>query len=192
MKVFYLRVSTTEQNIDRQIKMAKDNGIEDRFIFIDKQSGKDTERPQLKKMLQFIQSGDTVYTESISRIARNTKDLLNIIDELNKKQVDFVSLKENIDTTTPQGQFMLTVFGAIATLERDCILQRQAEGIAEAKKRGVYKGRKPKDIDKEKFTAAVNEWKQSRRTARSIQREFDITAPTFYKKVKEYEAALET
>ena len=148
MKLFYCRVSTEQQNEERQIKAAIDLGIDRESIYIDKQSGKDTEREQLKALLSFCRKGDVVYCESISRIARNTKDLLNIVEELNQKQVDFVSLKENIDTSTPQGKFMVTVFGALAELERECILQRQAEGIAVAKEQGKYKGRKPKEIDK--------------------------------------------
>lgn len=185
MKLFYCRVSTEQQNEERQIQSALNMGIEKDNIYIDKQSGKDTEREQLKKLLSFCRKGDTIYCESISRIARNTKDLLNIIEELNEKQVDFVSLKENIDTSTPQGKFMLTVFGALATLERECILQRQAEGIAIAKEKGVYKGRKPKDIDRELFKKLCAEWRKGERTAVSIQKKFDITAQTFYRWVRE-------
>ena len=185
MKLFYCRVSTAEQREDRQIKAALDLGIERESIYIDKQSGKDTEREQLKALLSFCRKGDIVYCESISRIARNTKDLLNIVEELNQKQVDFVSLKENIDTSTPQGKFMLTVFGALAELERECILQRQAEGIAEAKNRGKYKGRKEIEIDEERFKKMCAKWRAGEITAVSIQRAFGFTAPTFYKKVKE-------
>ena len=186
MKLFYCRVSTAEQNVLRQVKAAQQLGIDEEYIFIDKQSGKDTERKELKRLLQFCRKGDTVYCESISRIARNTKDLLNIIEQLNQKQVEFVSLKENIDTTTPQGKFMLTIFGACAELERGCLLQRQAEGIAIAKEQGKYKGRKPKDIDKEEFKKLCAEWRQGKRTAVSIQKKFSISAQTFYRWVKEY------
>ena len=186
MKLFYCRVSTEQQNEERQIKAAIDLGIDRESIYIDKQSGKDTEREQLKALLSFCRKGDVVYCESISRIARNTKDLLNIVEELNAKQVDFVSLKENIDTSTPQGKFMLTVFGALAELERECILQRQAEGIAVAKANGVYKGRKPKEIDKNEFLKLCAEWRQGERTAVSIQKKFSISAQTFYRWVKEY------
>ena len=93
-------------------------------VFVDRASGKNLERPQLKEMLGFVRKGDIVIVESISRLARNTKDLLTIIDELNKKEVQFISLKENIDTNTASGKFMLTVFGAISELERSYILQR--------------------------------------------------------------------
>ena len=94
-------------------------------------------------MLSFIRSGDVVVVESISRLARNTRDLLGLVDSFSRSGVEFESQKENIDTSTPTGKFILTVFGAISELERDYILQRQAEGIAVAKANGVYKGRKP-------------------------------------------------
>ena len=187
MKLFYCRVSTEQQTEERQIQAALNLSIDRENIFIDKQSGKDTEREELKRLLSFCRKGDTIYCESISRIARNTKDLLSIIEQLNQKQVEFVSLKENIDTTTPQGKFMLTVFGALAELERECILQRQAEGIALAKANGVYKGRKPKEIDKKEFIKLCAEWRNGERTAVSIQKKFDITAQTFYRWVKEQE-----
>lgn len=185
MKLFYARVSTEQQNEERQIQSAYNLGIEKENIYIDKQSGKNADRKQLKEMIKFARKGDTVYCDSISRIARNTKDLLNIVEELNQKQVEFVSLKENIDTSTPQGKFMLTVFGAMATLERECILQNQAQGIAVAKAQGKYKGRKPKDIDKDEFKKLCKEWRNGERTAVSIQRKFKITAQTFYRWVKE-------
>lgn len=185
MKLFYCRVSTEQQNEERQIQAALNLSIEREYIFIDKQSGKNTERAELKRLLDFCRKGDTIYCESISRIARNTKDLLNIIERLNEKQVDFVSLKENIDTTTPQGKFMLTIFGAMAELERECILQRQAEGIEIARAKGKFKGRKPKDIDGKEFVKLCNEWRNGQRTAVSIQRKFDISAQTFYRWVNE-------
>lgn len=138
MVVSYIRVSTKEQNTARQ-----ENNIKADKYFIEKVSGKSAERKELRAMLDFVRENDTVIVESISRLARNTKDLLNIIDELNKKKVSFVSQKEQIDTRTPQGKFMLTVFGALAELERECILERQKDGIEIAKQKGLYKG-KPK------------------------------------------------
>lgn len=185
MKLFYARVSTEQQNEERQIVSALSIGIERENIFIDKQSGKDTERKELKRLLQFCRKGDIIYCESISRIARNTKDLLHIVEQLNQKQVEFVSLKENIDTSTPQGKFMLTVFGALAELERECILQRQAEGIQIAKEQGKYKGRKPKEIDNKEFKKMCAEWREGKRTAVSIQKKFSISAQTFYRWIKE-------
>ena len=185
MKVFYIRCSTAEQNEARQIETA--NQVEADKVFIDKASGKNAERKQLKEMLSYVRENDIVYCSDISRIARNTKDLLNIVEELNKKNVYFVSIKENIDTSTPQGKFMLTVFGAMAELERESILQRQAEGIAIAKANGKYKGRKRIDINQKEFEKAVNEWKAGKRTAASIYKEFNISSQTFYRRVKELE-----
>lgn len=183
MKVFYARVSTQEQNEARQIEAARLNECEK--IFIDKASGKNADRKQLKAMLDFVRQGDTVIVSDISRLARNTRDLLSIVNQLNEKGVEFISLKENIDTTTATGKFMLTLFGAMAELERNTILQRQAEGIAEAKKiPGKYQGRKPMNIDRKRFDAMCRRWRAGEITAVSIQREFDMTGTTFYKKVK--------
>jgi DNA invertase Pin-like site-specific DNA recombinase len=124
-RIGYIRVSTEEQNTARQ-----ELGLQN------------VDKVYIEKI-----EGDTVVVESISRFARNTKDLLTLVDELKKKGVAFISLKESIDTTTPQGQFMLTVFGAMAELERESILQRQREGIAIAKQEGKYKGRQPIEVD---------------------------------------------
>ena len=127
MRVFYVRCSTIEQNEARQLKMAEEQNAEK--VFVDKASGKNTDRAAFKEMMAFVRAGDTVVVESISRIARNTRDLLSIVSELTEKGVEFVSLKENIDTTTPQGRFMLTVFGALAELERENILVRTEKMI---------------------------------------------------------------
>ena len=181
MIVFYERVSTVEQNEARQSKLAEEYGAE--RIFCDKASGKNTNRPELNAMLEFIREGDTLVVESISRLARSTRDLLGIVSMLESKHVTFISQKESIDTKTPQGRFMLTVFAAMAELERENILQRQAEGIAIAKQQGKYKGRKPKELDEAKWSKAVKAWQKGERTAVSIQKEFGISAPTFYKRV---------
>lgn len=184
MKVFYIRCSTIEQNEARQVAMAEEYNVD--RIFMDKASAKDTHRTELQKMLTFVREGDTVICESFSRIARNTRDLLSITDELNSKGVKFVSLKESIDTSTPQGEFMLTIFGALAQMERESILQRQSEGIAIAKANGVYRGRKPMEIDRQKFLRMCKEWREGYRTAVSIQKAFDVTSTTFYRWVKAY------
>lgn len=149
MRVGYARVSTENQNLARQEVLLESLSVEK--VYVEKSSGKNTDRDALKEMLAFIREGDTVVVESISRLARNTRDLLELIDKFSERGVGFVSHKENIDTTTPTGKFILTVFGAIAELEREYILQRQAEGIVIAKEQGKYKGRKPKecpDFDK--------------------------------------------
>ena len=183
MKVMYIRCSTEEQNEARQIETANELGI--KKLFIDKASGKNADRKFLKEMMEYVREGDTVYCSDISRIARNTKDLLNIVEELNNKGVYFVSLKEQIDTSTPQGKFMLTVFGAMAELERENILARQREGIEIAKKEGKYKGRKRIDIDKKEFLEMVAEWEEGNRTASSIYKHFGISSQTFYRRINE-------
>ena len=152
-------------------------------VFVDRISGKNTDRPELKEMMGFVRSGDTVIVESISRFARNTKDLLELVEQLTVKGVEFVSRKEAIDTTTPTGKFMLTVFGAVAELEREYTLQRQAEGIAIAKEQGVYKGRKP--IVRPEFVNVVSLWRQGDITAVEAMNRLDMKPSTFYRKVKE-------
>lgn len=185
MLLGYIRVSTMEQNEARQIEILKQKGVASENLYIDKQSGKNTDRPKLKELLSYIRRGDVIITESISRIARNTKDLLSIIEQLQNKGVEFVSLKESIDTTTPQGKFMLTVFAAMAELERDNILERQREGIAIAKAAGKYKGRKPIDIDKALFKSTVANWKEGKITARKAMEIVGVKPNTFYRRVKE-------
>ena len=186
MKLLYCRVSTAEQCELRQTELAKQLGIEEKYIFLDKQSGKNTERKELNRLLEFCREGDIVYTESISRIARNTKDLLQIVEQLREKQVEFVSLKESIDTSTPQGKFMLTVFGAMAELERECILQRQREGISIARQYNKYQGKPQMKIDKEKFIKVCAEWRKGNKTATQCMKELDLKPNTFYRRVKEW------
>ena len=144
MLIGYVRVSTVEQNAARQEVLMCELGVEK--VFVDRASGKDTNRPELNRMLAFARQGDTIVVESISRFARNTKDLLELMEKLTAKGIGFISKKEAIDTGTPTGKFMLTVFAAVAELEREYILQRQKEGIALAKQEGKYKGRKPIDL----------------------------------------------
>lgn len=186
MLIGYARVSTREQNEARQLEALKSRGIEADNIYLDKQSGKNANRENLQRMLSFVRKGDTVITESISRIARNTRDLLNIVEELNAKEVVFISLKENIDTSTPAGKFMLTVFGALAELERESILERQAEGIAIAKEQGKFKGKPKKNLDKERFCEVVKEWREGNITAVEAMKILDVKRNTFYRRVNEW------
>lgn len=182
MKIGYIRISTTDQNTARQEVLMQELGVEQ--VYIDRMSGKNTDRPELKRMLGFVREGDVVIVESISRFARNTKDLLELVEQLTSKQVEFISKKEAIDTTTPTGKFMLTVFGAVAELEREYILQRQKEGIAIAKEKGVYKGRKP--IEHPKFNEVVSLWKSGNITATEAMKRLDMKPTTFYRKIKKY------
>lgn len=134
MKVGYVRISCSEsQNTARQDTLMEELQVE--RVFTDKTSGKDAHnRPQLQAMLDFVRDGDIVISESISRIARSTRDFLSIMDKLKAKNVTYISKKEAIDTSTPQGVFMMTVFSALFELELQTTCQRALEGIAEAKK----------------------------------------------------------
>ena len=171
----YCRVSSLDQNANRQLDAMTAIGIPPENIYTDKQSGKNAERPRLKRLLAKVKNGDTIIVESISRFARNTKDLLNLTEELSAKGVEFISQKERIDTTTPTGKFMLTVFGAVAELERDYILQRQAEGIASAKARGVQFGRPKKVLPDCLAHSSIDE----------IMKHTGLARSTVYKKLKE-------
>lgn len=182
MKIGYIRVSTQEQNTMRQEVLMQELGVDE--VYIDRLSGKNTDRPELKKMTDYVRKGDTVIVESISRFARNTRDLLELIEKLSEKGVEFVSKKEAIDTTTPTGKFMLTVFGAVAELEREYILQRQQEGIAIAKAEGKYRGRKP--IERSNFDAVEKLWRAGTISAAEAMRRLDMSRSTFYRKVRQH------
>jgi len=181
MKIGYIRVSSEEQNTIRQEILMQELGVDE--IYSDKASGKNTDRPQLKKMLTYVRRGDTVIVESISRFARNTRDLLELIEMLSDKEVTFISKKEAIDTNTPTGKFMLTVFGAVAELEREYILQRQREGIAIAKQQGKYTGRKR--IESPDFEKVVYKWRNGEITAVKAMDQLHMSRNTFYRRVKE-------
>ena len=180
MKIGYVRVSTQEQNTIRQEAMMRDLGVD--HLYIDKASGKNADRPELRRMLQFVREGDTVIVESISRFARNTRDLLELVEQLAAKKVEFVSQKEAIDTTTPTGKFMLTIFGAVAELEREYILQRQREGIVIAKEQRKYTGRKP--IDVPDLEQVVRQWRAGEMTAVEAMTKLGLKSRTFYRKAK--------
>lgn len=181
MNIGYIRVSSIEQNTIRQEVLLQELGVEE--VFIDKASGKNTDRPELKRMVAYVRQGDTVIVESISRFARNTRDLLELIEQLTIKGVEFISKKEAIDTTTPTGKFMLTIFGAVAELEREYILQRQQEGIAIAKEQGKYKGRKP--IIHPDFDKVVSKWQAGDITAVEAMGRLNMKPSTFYRKVRQ-------
>lgn len=183
MKVGYVRISTKEQNTARQDVLMKQLGVEK--VFTDRMSGKNTERPELHRMMDFVREGDSVTVESVSRFARNTKDLLELVDTLETKKVQFVSQKESIDTATPQGKFMLTVFGGLSQLERENILERQAEGIAIAKAEGRMNGRPKKAV--EDFESVYLEHKDGKINASGGARRLRIARSTWYRRVKEYE-----
>lgn len=185
MKIGYIRVSTKEQKTDRQ-DFAFDK-LELDKIFSESISGKNINRPELSSMLDFVRDGDILYIESLSRLGRSMKDLVSIVEILNEKNVQLVSLKENIDTTTPQGKLMFHIFASLSEFERETIRQRQKEGIEVAKRKGKFKGRKPIKVNKTRFEELYFRWKDDEITAVEMMRMLKMKKTTFYKKVKEYE-----
>lgn len=182
----YIRVSTQHQNTGRQHEGFTTHNITIDKVYEEKISGKNTDRPQLKAMLQYVREGDTVYVESFSRLARSTRDLLEIVEELTSKGVQFVSLKENVDTSTPQGKFMLTVFAGLAQLERENILQRQREGIDLCLAEGRSYGRPSAEIS-DTFADHYQQWKAGEIKAVEFMAMENLPKSTFYKLVKRYE-----
>ena len=182
----YVRVSSTDQNEARQLKALENFGKPMHRIFIDKCSGKTSERPELRKMLDYVRDGDVLVVAEYARLARSSADMLKIVHDLQEKGVEIVSLRENFDTTTPQGRFMLTVFAGLAELERETILERQREGIAIAKAQGKYKGRQPIPIDEERFKTECAKWRAGQQTAKATMKKLGMKPTRFYRKVKEF------
>lgn len=181
-KLGYVRVSTVEQNEERQLKAMGTLKLDK--IFKEKVSAKDTNRPKLKELLDYAREGDKVYILDFSRLARSTKDLLEIVENLEKKKVSLYSLKENLDTSTPTGKLMLTMIGAINEFERANMLERQKEGIAIAKAKGKYKG--AKEIKKPKeWLEVYTKYKNRELTGTKAMEILGLKRNTFYKFVNE-------
>jgi len=181
MKIGYVRVSTLEQKTERQEISLADLGVEK--VFIDKASGKTAERPELKKMMEYVREGDIVIVESISRFARSAQDFLELMERLTEKEVSFISKKEGVDTATPAGRFMMTVFAAVAELEREYIRDRQREGIEIARKHGKYRGRKPGVYPG--FEYLLEQSKRGKITAACAMRKLGMSKSTWYRKARE-------
>ena len=182
MNIAYIRVSTVEQNEQRQIEAMKPFNIEKWFI--EKISAKDTNRPKLQELLEFVREGDTIHVHDFSRLARSTKDLLDIVEQLSQKNIYLVSNKENIDTSTPTGKLMLTMIGAINEFERYNLLERQREGIAIAKRNGKYKGGKRKSVPD--FENGYQRYLRREISKVGLAKELRISRPTLDKLIKEY------
>jgi DNA invertase Pin-like site-specific DNA recombinase len=182
MNIAYVRVSTVEQNEARQLEALEKRNIDKWFT--EKVSAKDVNRPQLQAMLDFARDGDTIYIHDFSRIARSTKDLLDIVEKLNAKGVHLVSNKENIDTSTPTGKLMLTMIGAINEFERTNLLERQREGIAIAKREGKFKGRKAVDVPD--FAVHYERYMRREVSKAQLAKELEISRPTLDKLISDY------
>ena len=180
-KIGYIRVSTTHQEggISRQeYNLPKDLDK----VFMDEASGKDTDRPEFKKMMDYIREGDIVYFESFSRISRSLTDLLKILDTFTEKGVAFVSLKENIDTSGATGKLIVSVLGAINAYEREINEERREYNFRKACDDG--KVGRPKAEVSDAFISAVKEWRDGKITAVEAMKKCGVPKATFYKLVK--------
>lgn len=177
MKIGYARVSTEAQNLSRQIDALNAYGVDE--LYTEKMTGTKSHRPELDKVRLRMREGDIVVVESLSRLGRSTRDLLNLLDEFDGKGVQLVSLKESIDTATPTGKLLVTVLSAISQFERDLIVQRTEEGLKAARARG-RKGGRPKTDDKV-LQRAVKLYQTKAYTAREIANLCGISVATLYR-----------
>lgn len=182
MNIAYVRVSTVDQNEQRQIQGLEKYSIDKWFK--EKVSAKDTNRPKLQEMLEFAREGDNIYIWDFSRLARSTKDLLELVELIQEKKINLISVKENLDTSTPTGRLMLSMIGAINQFERENLLERQREGIAIAKAKGKYKGRK--EISIENFKEYYEKYMRREVSKSGLAKELNISRPTLDKLIKNY------
>lgn len=197
MKYGYARVSSAGQNLDAQINQLNDVKCEK--IFREKVSGRQKEgRQQLQILLETVKEGDSIVVTKLDRFARSTKDALNTIEELNKKGVALIVLNmggDRLDTSTPIGKLMITVLAGIAEFEADMIRERQLEGIQEAKRRGVYKGRPKKYTEKNpSLNHAIelfNERTINKKTVKEIEEITKISRATIYREIKKQKSNTE-
>ena len=185
MVVSYIRVSSDAQNWEMQ-KTSVESYKPER-IFEEKISGKNLERPQLQEMLNFVREGDQIVIYNFSRISRSLSDLLKILDLLLEKKVSLTSVKENITISDNDktARFFVSILGCVSEFERQCILERQADGIKEAKKRGVYKGRKP--IEVSDFDVHYQDYMSRKISKGRLAKKLGISRPTLNKLFAEYE-----
>ena len=184
--ISYIRVSSFEQSELRQIKAINERVKIDKQ-FIEKVSAKDTNRPQLQAMIEYAREGDTIYILDFSRLARSTKDLLELVEMLEEKKIKLISIKENLDTGTATGKLMLTMISAINQFERENLLERQREGIAIAKAKGKYKGRKKIDFP-DNWEEVYSKYKTREITGTEAMEILGLKRNTFYRLKKEYES----
>ena len=178
MHIGYIRVSTDHQNTDRQKDLLKKQYPEIKKFYIDRQSGKNTDRPQLREMMNYARKNDVIVVESLSRLARNTRDLIDITDQLNKNEIHLISLKESIDATTPSGRAMMKMFSVFADFEREIIVERTKEGLASARARGHVGGRPA--INKETVANAIKLYDSRKFSIQEICKITGISKGTLY------------
>lgn len=179
----YARVSTEQQNLDRQLDALNKYGVD--IIFNEKMSGTKRNRPELTKMIDRMTEGDTVVVESLSRLGRSTKDLIELVELFEQKKINLVSLKEQIDTTSPTGKLLFTLMSAISQFERDVIAERTREGLRSARARGKMGGR-PK-TDPSKIQKAIKLYNTQQYSIKEIEDLTGVKKSTLYRHLKETE-----
>ena len=187
MKKGYARVSTVGQNVDRQERQLKEQGCE--IIYIDKTSGRTTDRPELKRMLDELEAGDEILVTDLTRVSRSTRDLFKLVDIIRKKGATLKSIKDtwlNTSDENPYSDFLLTIMAAISELEVNLNKARQAEGIAIAKEKGKYRG-SPRKIKPSKIDFAIDLYRKGDHTVKEIIDITGISRATFYRRLKEVE-----
>jgi DNA invertase Pin-like site-specific DNA recombinase len=184
MIIGYARVSTQDQCLDRQIDAIKNAGAEK--LYTEKMTGTKSSRPELNRVREIVREGDTLVTESLSRLGRSTKDLLALLDDFQSKGVKVVSLKESIDTSTPTGKLLITVLAAISQFERDVIVQRTNEGLLAARARGRQGGR-PK-ANQKAVEKAIKLYKTQTHSIREIVAISGVSQATLYRALAEEKA----
>ena len=180
-KIGYARVSTLDQNLERQLDLLRQYGVD--HIFQEKMSGTKRDRPELNKMLSHVTAGDTIVVESLSRLGRSTKDLIELVELLGQKQVQLVSLKESIDTSTPTGKLLFTLMSAMAQFERDVIAERTQEGLKAARARG-RKGGRPR-CDGRKLQQAMKLYDAGQHSVKEIEELTGIKKATLYRALQD-------
>ena len=181
MKIGYARVSTEEQNLDRQLDSLKEVGCEK--IFQEKITGTKKERPELDKLMEQLRGGDLIIISDLTRLSRSVKDLFSLVDQIEKKGANIKSLKESwMDTSTPQGKLMFTIFAGISQFERDLISQRTLEGLAAARARG-RKGGRPKK-DEKAITLALKMYQEKMYSISEITKATGVSKTTIYRYIE--------
>ena len=182
MRVGYIRVSTSEQNTERQKMVLAKYEIEK--FFEEKKSGKNTKREKLEELRNFVREGDIVYVSELARLARNLSDLLTITKEFQEKGVQLVSDKENIDTSSATGRLVFHMIASLAEFERDLIRERQAEGIAAAKEAGKSIGRPRREFAQEDFNRLYSQYQQRLTTVSDMAKKLGVSRATVYRLIE--------
>ncbi len=176
----YARVSTDTQNLDRQLDALKRYGID--ILYCEKISGTKKNRPELDRMMKEIQDGDTIVIESLSRLGRSVKNLAELAEEFNRRNIHLISLKESIDTTSPTGKLLFTILSSLAQFERDVLVERTREGLNAARARGRNGGRPKTDESAVKKAVALYQTKQY--TLKEIKDLTGVSSNTIYRAIK--------